>query len=209
MFLEEAAASDRAQQLFDDDEKYMGWVMNVSRLWAWQPASQQTLFDLLGSVSEGFSTRQRAILVAACASTFGDSYCSLAWGGKLAKESDAETAAGVLTGSDSRLTDAERAMARWARAVAGDPNATTQADVDDLRAAGFGDAEIFAMTVFVGLRIAFSTVNDALGAQPDPELRDFSPPEVIAAVGYGRPIADDASDQLDGRENGPHDARTS
>jgi hypothetical protein len=132
--------------------------------------------------------RQRGIRVAACASTIGDSYCSMAWGGKLAKESDAATAVGVLNGSDDGLTDAERAMARWARTVANDPNATTQNDVDELRAAGFSDAEIFAMTVFVGLRIAFSTVNDALGALPDAELREFSPPEVIAAVTYGRPI---------------------
>ena len=115
----------------------------------------------------------------------------MAWGGKLANESDTETAVGVLTGSDNGLTTAERAMTRWARAVAGDPNATTQADVDELRSAGFSDADIFAMTAFVGLRIAFSTVNDTLGAQPDGELRGFSPPEVIAAVDFGRPIAHD------------------
>jgi len=191
MFLDQPESGDGAQRMFDADEKYMGWVMNVSRLWAWQPESQQALFDLLDSVSAGFSMRQRALLVAACASTFGDSYCSMAWGGKLAKESDAETAVAVLTGSDDGLTAPEKAMTRWARAVAGDPNATTQDDVDGLRSAGFSDADIFAMTAFVGLRIAFSTVNDALGAQPDGELRGFSPPEVIAAVDFGRPIADD------------------
>ena len=191
MFLDQPESGDGAERMFDDDEKYMGWVMNVSKLWAWQPESQRVLFDLLGSVSDGFSMRERALLVAACASTFGDSYCSMAWGGKLANESDTETAVGVLTGSDNGLTTAERAMTRWARAVAGDPNATTQADVDELRSAGFSDADIFAMTAFVGLRIAFSTVNDALGAQPDGELRGFSPPEVIAAVDFGRPIAHD------------------
>jgi len=191
MFLDQPESGEGAQRMFDDDEKYMGWVMNVSRLWAWQPESQRALFDLLDSVSDGFSMRQRALLVAACASTFGDSYCSMAWGGKLAKESDTETAVEVLTGSDNGLTTAEQVMTRWARAVAGDPNATTQADVDELRSVGFSDADIFAMTAFVGLRIAFSTVNDALGAQPDAELRGFSPPEVIAAVDFGRPIAND------------------
>ena len=191
MFLDEPACGDGAQRLFADDQKYMGWVMNGTRLWAWQPESQEALFGLLGSVSDGFSMRQRGILVAACASTLGDSYCSMAWGGKLAKESDTEIAVGVLTGTDEGLTEAEKAMARWARAVVANPNATTQADVDDVRAAGFSDADVFAMTVFVALRLAFSTVNDALGSQPDPELRGFSPPEVIAAVDYGRPIADD------------------
>lgn len=191
MFLNEPAYGDGARRLFADDEKYMGWVMNVSRLWAWQPESQEALFDLLGAVSDGFSMRQRGILVAACASTLGDSYCSMAWGGKLAKESDTETAVGVLTGSDAGLTPAEKVMARWARAVVENPNAITQADVDDVRAAGFSDADVFAMTAFVALRLAFSTVNDALGSRPDRELIGFSPPEVIAAVDFGRPMADD------------------
>ena len=35
-----------------------------------------------------------------------------------------------------------------------------------LRDAGFDDAQIFAITVFVAARLAFSTVNDALGARP-------------------------------------------
>ena len=191
MFLDQPAHSEGAQRLFDADQKYMGWVMNVSRLWAWQPESQEVLFGLLDSVAHGFSIRQRGVLVAACASTLGDSYCSMAWGGKLAKEADTETAVGVLTGSDEGLSPSEKAIARWARAVAANPNATTQADVDDLRAAGFTDADIFAMTAFVSLRLAFSTVNDALGSQPDPELRDFAPAEVIAAVDFGRPIADE------------------
>ena len=79
MFLDQPESGDGAERMFDDDEKYMGWVMNVSKLWAWQPESQRVLFDLLGSVSDGFSMRERALLVAACASTFGDSYCSMAW----------------------------------------------------------------------------------------------------------------------------------
>lgn len=190
MFIDEPEFGDGAQRMFEDDRTAMGWVMNVSRLWAWQPESQETLGELQTTVSAGFSMRQQAILIAACASAFGDSYCSISWGGKLANESDAETAVGVLTGSDEGLTHAERAMARWARAIAVDPNATSQADVDDLRAVGFSDADVFSMTVFVALRLAFSTVNDALGSQPDPELRGVMAPEVIAAVDFGRPIAD-------------------
>ena len=45
-----------------------------------------------------------------------------------------------------------------------DPNSTTAADVQSLRDAGFDDGQIFAISVFVALRIAFSIVNDALGA---------------------------------------------
>ena len=95
--------------------------------------------------------------------------------------------AGVLGGSDTGLTGQEKAMAAWARKVATDPNATTHADVQALREAGLDDGQIFAVTAFVALRLAFSTVNDALGASPDARLAASVPPEVREAVTYGRP----------------------
>jgi len=86
------------------------------------------------------------------------------------------------------LDPSERALARWARRVTRDPNLTDAADVDALRDAGFDDAQIFAITVFVALRIAFSTVNDALGLRPDRELREAAPAAVRDSVTFGRPV---------------------
>ena len=43
------------------------------------------------------------------------------------------------------------------------------------------------MTLFVAARLAFSTVNDALGAAPDRELTERAPAPVRAAVTFGRP----------------------
>lgn len=190
-FLGEPPMSPQVQALYDEDLVDGGFVWNVSRLWAHQPATVTSLFELMSQAfrPSGLTFRQRGILVTAAASTLGDSYCSLAWGGKLGKASDAATAAGVLTGEDAGLTDQEKAMAAWARKVARDPNSTTQADVQALRDAGFDDGQIFAITAFVALRLAFSTVNDALGAQPDGELAQSLPPEVREAVTYGRPVS--------------------
>jgi uncharacterized peroxidase-related enzyme len=189
-FLAECAPDAEAQRIFDEDVADGGYVMNVTRLWAYQPATLSHLFDLMGETyaAEHLSFRQRGILVTACASALGDAYCSLAWGTKLAGKSDAETAAGVLRGVDDRLTPEEHAMAQWARKVARDPNHTSAADVQELRDAGFSDAQVFAMTAYVALRIAFSTVNDALGARPDSAFRTSAPDAVLGAVSYGRPI---------------------
>jgi hypothetical protein len=52
-----------------------------------------------------------------------------------------------------------------------------------------GDGQIFAITAFVALRLAFSTINDSLGAQPDAQLAQSLPPQVREAVTYGRPVA--------------------
>jgi uncharacterized peroxidase-related enzyme len=187
-FLAEPPVTPRIQALYDADVASYGYVMNLNRAWAHQPDAHDALFDLIGAVARegGLSMRERGILVTACASTMGDSYCSLAWGAKLASESDPAFAAAALSGPAEGMTEAERAMADWARKVAADPNATTAADVQILRDAGLDDGRIFAVTAFVALRMAFSTVNDALGAVPDDELRAAAPDEVRDAVTWGR-----------------------
>jgi uncharacterized peroxidase-related enzyme len=190
-FLEEPPVSPQVQALYDDDLQEDGYVANATRLWAHQPDTVSGLFDLMSQAFKpsGLSFRQRGILVTAAASTLGDSYCSLAWGGKLGQASSATLAAGVLNGSDTELTEQEKAMATWARKVARDPNATTPADIQALREAGLDDEQIFAVTAFVALRLAFSTINDALGAQPDAQLAGSLPEEVREAVTFGRPAA--------------------
>ena len=182
------------QGLHDEDVEDLGYVMNVSRLWAQLPSAQDALFELLGQATKAgrLTLRQRGILVTACAATLGDSYCSLAWGKKLAGEADPELAGAVLSGTDGPLDAQERALAAWARRVTRDPNQTTFEDVAALRDAGFDDRQVFAITLFVALRLAFATVNDALGVLPDRELGETAPAPVRDAVTYGRPVGSGA-----------------
>ncbi|MFN2485481.1 MAG: carboxymuconolactone decarboxylase family protein [Acidimicrobiia bacterium] len=188
--LDEAPAPPEAEALFEQDLANAGYVMNLTRLWAHEPAAKTGWFEVIKTVTRAgeLSMRQQGILVTATAATLGDSYCSLAWGKKLAAEADPEIATGVLLAKDQDLTESEQVMARWARKVTRDPNSTDRSDVDALRAVGFSDRQIFAMTVYISLRIAFSTVNDALGALPDSEYRANAPSEVLDAVTWGRPI---------------------
>src|SRR5437763_14595573 len=94
-YLGAPAHSADAQQLYDEDVAELGYVANASRLWAHQPAANEALFELMGQMADAASLtmRQRGVLVAACAATIADAYCSLAWGAKLAAETDAELAA--------------------------------------------------------------------------------------------------------------------
>jgi uncharacterized peroxidase-related enzyme len=190
-FLSEPEMTPQVQALYDEDLADGDYVWNVSRLWAHQPGTVTQLFELMSQafLASGLGYRQRGILVAATASALGDSYCSLAWGGKLAAASDPALAAAVLSGGDAGLTEQEKALAAWARKVARNPNGTTQADVQELREAGLDDGQIFAVTAFAALRLAFSSINDALGAQPDAQLARSLPPAVREAVTYGRPPA--------------------
>ncbi len=190
-FLSEPEPSDEVRRMYDEDLEGDGYVMNLTRVWAHVPHVNDAVSALIGAATSagGLTMRQRGVLVGATASTLGDSYCSLAWGRRLAREVGDETAAEVLTGDDSGLDPSERALAGWARKVTRDPNSTTAADVQALRDAGFGDQQIVAITAYVAGRIAFSTVNDALGAVPDAELIPEVPEPVGAVVDGGRPPA--------------------
>jgi alkylhydroperoxidase family enzyme len=192
-FLAAPTHTPDSQRLFDHDVEGVGYVTNLSRLWAYMPTTLDGLSDLMGQVTQAGSLtlRQRAVLVTAAASTLGDSYCSLAWGKKLATELGSEVAAAVIRGTDDDLDAEERALARWARAVATDPNAIEAREVQGLRDAGFDEAKIFAITTFVALRLAFSTINDALGAAPDSQLGRSTPAPVLSAVTFGRPLGPD------------------
>jgi alkylhydroperoxidase family enzyme len=185
------ATSPEADALAAGDLAGLGYVMNVNRLWGHQAKVHDDLFAVVQQAIDtaGLTLRDRGVLITSMASTIGDSYCSLAWGGKLAGEADAEVAAAVLRGDDAGLDERERALAAWSRKVSADANGTNPADLDDLRAAGYDDAQILAITAFVALRAAFSTINDALGAKPDAELVARLPSPVLDAVTYGRSAA--------------------
>ncbi|TFV85763.1 hypothetical protein E4P38_19195 [Blastococcus sp. CT_GayMR16] len=190
-FLRPAPPSAGAERLYAHDREAFGYVMNLSQAWAHQPDLHDDLFALVGRSADaaGLTFRQRGVLISALASTLGDPHCSLAWGTRLAGAAGADVAGEVLRGDDTGLEPAERALAAWARQLARDPNRTTAADVDALRTAGYDDGQIVAITAFVALRIAFSTVNDALGARPDRELAGAAPDAVRSAVTFGRPTA--------------------
>ena len=188
MYLDEPPPSPAADAMYAEDREALGYVMTGSLVWAHLPELHEGLFELLGTAAEraGLGVRERGILVTACASTLRDSYCSMAWGYKLASVAGADLAAGVLRGADDGLSDRERALASWARRLADDANGTGPDDVAALRAVGYDDAQILAITAYVALRMAFSTVNDALGVQPEPELAALAPEAVRTVVTYGR-----------------------
>jgi uncharacterized peroxidase-related enzyme len=192
MFLKEPPASEATEAVYAEEREADGYVSNNTRLWSWRPDLLRAFFTLRSGLMQtsALTDREWAVLVTSTAATLRDSYCALAWGPRLAELSDAETAAQILSGDLApALSKREAALREWARQVVADPNATTQADLAHLREAGLDDKEIFEATAFIAFRLAFSTVNDALGAAPDKQLADEAPDVIRAAVDYGRPPA--------------------
>jgi len=196
VLIEDSPPGEGRDTAYAADRDSDGYVWNVTRLWGWRADIYRDFADLRTSLmgSSSLTDRDWAVMVTAMASQLGDSYCSLAWGQKLASLSDAETTARLLANEPApALSEREQALAAWTRQLVDDPNATTTDDVTRLRAVGLGDREIFEATTFVAFRLAFSTVNDALGAEPDRQLMDAAPAPIREAVQYGRPPALEAS----------------
>jgi uncharacterized peroxidase-related enzyme len=187
-YLKAAQHTPDAERIFEADLKGLGYVMNASRLWSHLPAALNTFRDLMDELTQasGLSLGQRAVLVTTTAATLQDSYCSMAWGKKLADATSPEVAAALIGGDSGGLDGTGQALARWAQRVVNEPNGIAAEDVQSLREAGFSDEQIFAITAFVAFRVAFSTVNDALGAVPDKELQASLPEPLRSTVTFGR-----------------------
>jgi uncharacterized peroxidase-related enzyme len=174
-FLATPVETPETSALAEEDREDLGFVSNVTRLWMTDPALQDALFEVIVSSARGasLSILERGVATIAATTLVGDTYCPLAWGHKLAQAASPALAASVLAGSDHGLDDRARGVAALARKVASSPDSTTSDDVECLRAVGLDDAEILRLTLFIGLRVAFSTVNTALGARPEQEYVDL------------------------------------
>lgn len=183
-----APDSEAAAALLGGDLDDLGYVMRATRVWAHAPELHASWSSAVAEAASaaGLGFRDKGVLIAATASEMGDAYCALAWGARLASSAGDAVAVAVLEGDRAALDDRDRALAAWARRVVRDPNGTTPDDVVALRTAGLDDRQILAATVYVALRQAFSTVNDALGAAPDLRLAEEAPAAVRDAVRWGR-----------------------
>jgi alkylhydroperoxidase family enzyme len=189
MFLNEPEIDAAVEAAYAASEQDAGHVMNYAHAWAWRQDVTDAFFSarkLVGG-STTLSPAEVAVVNAAVAGSRKDEACSLAWGEKLAAQRDPAVAANVLRGAADGLSDRERALARWARVVASDPNSTGEEDVSELRAAGLDDREIAEATMLAVFRLAFTAYNSSLGVVTDAELVAHAPAEVREVVTYGRP----------------------
>jgi hypothetical protein len=76
VFLSVPADNDVTARIYRSDLDEMGFVMNVSRLWAWRPDVCEAFSALRSKLMTGssLSSRELAILVCITAASLGDSF---------------------------------------------------------------------------------------------------------------------------------------
>jgi alkylhydroperoxidase family enzyme len=184
MFLNEPETDATVQAAYDANAKEAGHLMNYAHAWAWRQDVTDAFFAArkLAAGSTALSPGEIGVINTAVAGSRRDEACSLAWGTKLAAHTDPAVAANLLRGATDGLSEREAALAGWAAMVASDPNATSEADVNALRAAGLDDREIAEATMLAVFRLAFTSFNAALGVPTDAELVAEAPQEVRQSV---------------------------
>jgi alkylhydroperoxidase family enzyme len=152
---------------------------NYERLFARNPAVYAAWQQLNGAIKESIDLRLYEVATVAAAGELRSSYCSLAHGKVLFERF------GIAPGDP--LDDADQAVQRLARKLVDDATAITQSDIDELRAHGLSDDDVFGVVLAAAARCFFSKTLDALGVQPDTSFREL-PDEVREPLTVGRPI---------------------
>lgn len=145
-----------------------GYVPNYAKAFSHRPEVLARWGQLLAEIKRPMDARRFELVTFAAALELGNSACALAHGRKLREffsdDDIVAIAAGRLPGT---LSDAERAMLRFSRQVARAAVGVTAAQVDELKAKGFSDAEVFDIAATAAGRAFFAKLLDALGVAPD------------------------------------------
>lgn len=180
----EDEAPPAVAQMYDADRTAAGAVPNYTRAFSHRPEVYAAWQQLGAALRTNMDLRRYELVTFAAARRLRSSYCSLAHGAILAERFVEPRA---LIDDDFDATD--RAIMQLADKVAADATQVTQADVDQLRALGLDDAEIFDVVATAALRSFFSKTLDGLGVRPDARFADLEP-DLRDALTVGRPIAD-------------------
>ena len=178
-------------RLHNDDRARMGYVANYTKVFALTPDVYEAWARLSATIRAGMDLHRYELATFAAARRLRSSYCSLAHGMLLRQKFHDATTVGqiALDHHGSGLDEADVAVMDFAEKVAREAPRITAADVAALRERGLSDVDIFHVVLAAAARCFFSTVLDAVGAEPDAEYRTLVEPELQAVLAVGRPIA--------------------
>jgi len=163
-----AEAEGAVAAMYLRQQSAWGYVPNYARVFCHRPEVMARWGALLAEIKRPMDPRRFELVTFAAAHELRNTACTLAHGRKLC-EFFSEGDIVAMAGEEpiGTLTEAEQTMLRFARQVARDASAITPAQVDEMKARGFSDAEMFDIAAAAAGRAFFTKVLDALGATLD------------------------------------------
>jgi uncharacterized peroxidase-related enzyme len=187
----EDGAAGEVAAVYTRDRETLGYVANYTRVFANRPAVMDAWRALNGAVKASMDPRRYELATVAAALRLRSSYCALAHGKVLADQFDGPAAvSSIATAPETApLTPVDRAVMALADKVAAGAARMTEDDLAELRGLGVDDTDIFDVILAAAARCFFSSVLDAVGAEPDAAFRSLDD-TVRDALTIGRPIAE-------------------
>ena len=183
-----AAAHGDVEAMYSRQQSKYGYVPNYAKTFSHRPELMRLWADLLYGIRRNMDKRRFELATVAAAMAVRSTYCSLAHGQALTEFYSQDEARAIVSGSgDASLSDAERALMRFAGKIARDASDVTQDDVDALRAAGLSDTEIFDIAAAAAARTFFAQLCEGLGTIGDRDYSNLDEP-LRQALTVGRPL---------------------
>lgn len=183
-------ATGEVAAAYQRDLETLGYVANYTRVFANRPAVLEGWRALNGAIKASMDARRYELATVAAALRLRSSYCSLAHGKVLAEQFDGPAAVATIVTAPAAapLTPVDRAVMTLAGKVAAGAARMNEDDLVELRDLGLDDADILDVILAAAARCFFSSVLDAVGAEPDAAFHALDP-DVRDALTVGRPIA--------------------
>jgi len=161
------AAPQASKPLLDAVNQQLGVIPNLFRLVGLSPSSLEGFLGLHGALSKTLDVKTRERIALTVAQVNGCDYCLSAHtylGLNLAKIDEAEIAKNRAgTSSDAKAA----AAVAFAKKVAEKRGKVSVADVSDVRAAGYADAEIIDIISVVAVNFLTNLVNNVADTDID------------------------------------------
>ncbi len=180
-----AEANGQLREFYENDVKNLGVASNTTRSFSLRPEIWEVWLGLVKAIRKKMRLRDYELATFAAAQEMGCTFCMLAHGSVLQKNSVGAEQLEAM-GKDfhhAGLEEKEVLMMDYAQKVVRDAPSTTQEDFDKLRAAGWTDEDILNITVTAAARSFASKVFDALRADPDAIYKELDEETHHALIG--------------------------
>jgi uncharacterized peroxidase-related enzyme len=170
----ELMPDDLRQRIVAVQEK-SGFIPNVFLAFAHRPDEFRAFFafhDTLMDKDAGLSKAERELIVVATSALNHCLYCVVAHGAILRIRAKDRLIADqvAVNPAKAELSDRQRAIVEFAMRVATDSASITDADIDDMRARGFDDDEIWDIGAITSLFALSNRYANFAGIRPNDEF---------------------------------------
>lgn len=184
-----ADAEGRVLEMYERQQARWGYVPNYAKVFSGRPEILTRWGRLLAEIKQPMSKRRFELVTFAAALELRNTACALAHGKALTDFFAPDEVRAMKDGEFSEsVTEAERAIFRFARLVAKDASRIVSGDIDLLKKHGLSDDEIFDIAATAAGRAFFTKLLDALGVETDSSFLELDKP-FRQAMTVGRPIS--------------------